>query len=184
MKRVIIYLIAGITALFLVLVAHYSLKEVIYNLGSADPKPVGSNISKQLDSYVSVKSPVANTGVAHVGHEGIDMYFYPISGYGKRVFAVTDGNILPLDIISGKTAAAGQLKELRRIPFASSAYKDLGIKPGVEYYAIRVGKALNPRLIYTYAVCLLIGGLFFIPILIELKKARHIKTMVTAEACA
>lgn len=180
MKRIIIFMVAGITVIFLALVAHYSLKEIVYNLGDADPKPIGSNISEQLDGYITVKSPVANTGIAHVGHNGIDMYFYPISGFGKKLFVVTDGNTLSLDRISGKTAITGQLKELSRMPFARSAYEDLGVKPGEKYYAVKVGKKPNPGLIYTYAVCLIIGVLFFIPILVELKKLRQ-KPLAMAE---
>jgi hypothetical protein len=182
MKRVFIYLAVGVAALFLVAVAHYSLKEASYDLGSADPQPVNLNISQQVGSYVSVKGSVVESGVSHVGHEGIDMYFYPINGYGKHVFVVAEGNPLSKDMMSGKTAITGELKELSRIPFARSVYKDLGIKPGVDYYAVKAGKTPNPKLIYTYISLLLIGGLFFIPLIIELKKVRR-GTGVMIEAC-
>jgi hypothetical protein len=172
MKRIILYITAGITAVFLIAVAHYSLKEAIYDLGNKNPVQLSSNISNELGKYVSVKSTIASSRLAHVGHQGIDMYFYPVNGFNKQLFIVTDGNKLPKEMIDGKTMITGQLMELSRIPFARSAYKDLKTTPGTTYYAIKAGKAPNPRMIYTYIILLVIGSLFCIPIFMELKKAR------------
>jgi hypothetical protein len=172
MKRIILYITAGITVVFLIAVAHYSLKEAIYDLGNKSPVQLSSNMSNELGKYVSVKSTIASNRLAHVGHQGIDMYFYPVNGFNKQLFIVTDGNKLPKEMIDGRTMITGQLMELSRIPFARSAYKDLKITPGTAYYAIKAGKAPNPRMIYTYIILLVIGSLFCIPIFIELKKAR------------
>jgi hypothetical protein len=173
MKRIILYITAGITVIFLIAVAHYSLKEAIYDLGNKNPVTLSSNISNELGKFVSVKSTIADNRVAHVGHQGIDMYFYPVNGFNERLFVVTDGNKLPKEIIDGKNMVTGQLMELSRIPFARSAYKDLNTTPGTTYYAIKAGKAPNPSMIYTYIILLIIGSMFCIPIFIELKKARR-----------
>jgi hypothetical protein len=173
MKRIILYVIAGITVVFLIAVAHYSLKEAIYDLGNKTPVKLSSNISNELGKYVSVKSTIASNRVAHVGHQGIDMYFYPVDGFNKQLFIVTDGNKLSKEMTGGRTEITGQLMELSRIPFARSAYKDLKTAPGATYYAIKAGKAPNPRMVYTYIILLVIGGLFCIPIFIELKKVRR-----------
>jgi len=171
--------------LFFIAVAHYSLKEVVYNFSSTSPVPVGSNMSEQLGKFVTVKSKVFGSRVARVSHEGIEVYFYPVEGYDNQLYVVTDGNPLPGEMILGKTNMTGELKELSRIPFARSVYKDLGIKAKGEstFYAIKVGKVPNPRLIYTYGALLFVALLFFIPIYIEINKLRR-KTAMPVGSCA
>ncbi|MBI4733917.1 MAG: hypothetical protein HY779_03745, partial [Rubrobacteridae bacterium] len=114
--------------------------------------------------------------VASLNHNGIDMYFYPMEGYGNRMFVVTDGKPLAKESIAGEKPIIGELKELSRIPFARSAYAELGIRTGVKYFAVKEGKEPNPKMVLTYAVLLLIGSLFIIPIIMEVRNLNNNKT--------
>jgi hypothetical protein len=185
MKRFIIYGLAAVALVFFLAVAHYSIKEVIYNFSGNKPVPVSAKPSEQVGKFVSIKGKVFGSRVARVSHQGIEMYFYPVEGHANKLYVVTDGEQLPGEMIMGKTLMTGELKELSRIPFARSAYKDLGLKDqsGAIYYAIKVGKTPNPSLVYTYGISLLLIAVFMIPVFYEIKLMRK-KSSAPVSMCA
>lgn len=164
--------ILGIVFLVFLVAGRFASKEITYNLTGDRPERLDTKLSQPPGSYVWLQGRVQADKAVHLDRHGINMYFYPVSGYEGRVFVVSDGRPLPGNLLEGKANFSGQLKELERVPFARFAADKLNLRPGVEYFAVNPGKKPDPNTVYLYGAFLAVGIAFAFPIAMEVNMRR------------